>query len=59
MNRAVFSMWVFGAVALLIAAMAFGIGQVWAGMGVPFVAGTSLLWVAYVSNRARRMTKNG
>ena len=47
-------MWVFVAAALVIAGVAFAIGQVWPGMGVVFVAGATTLWVAWAASRARR-----
>ena len=48
-------MWVYGLVALAIALIAFGIGQVMPGMGVPFVALAATCWTAYAANRARRL----
>lgn len=47
-------MWVYVAVALLIATVAFGLGQVAPGMGVMFVAGASGLWTAWSAQRAAR-----
>jgi hypothetical protein len=47
-------MWTYVALAVLIAAVAFGIGQVAPGMGVVFVAGASGLWTAWSAQRAAR-----
>jgi hypothetical protein len=46
--------WVYPVVALLIAAIAFGIGQIMPGMGVAFVALATTMWTAYSVNRQRR-----
>lgn len=47
-------MWVYVAVAALIAAVAFGVGQVAPGMGVVVVAGATGLWTAWNAQRAAR-----
>lgn len=47
--------WVYLVVALAIALVAFGIGQVLPGLGVPFVALASTLWVAYAVSSARKL----
>ena len=57
MSKTVFPMWVFAIVAIAIALVAFGLGQIWQGAGVPFVAAASMIWVAYVSRRGRMMAK--
>ena len=57
MSKTVFPMWVFAIVAIAIALVAFGLGQIWHGAGVPFVAAASTIWVAYVSRRGRMMAK--
>jgi hypothetical protein len=56
-SKTVFPMWVFAIVAIAIALVAFGLGQIWQGAGVPFVAAASMIWVAYVSRRGRMMAK--
>lgn len=48
-----FPVWVYAVAAAAIALLAFGIGQVWPGLGVPFVALLSLIWVAYSVARQR------
>ena len=50
-------MWAFAVVAIAIALVAFGLGQIWHGAGVSFVAAASTIWVAYVSRRGRKMAK--
>ena len=57
MSRSVFPMWVFVAVALAIGVIAFGLGQVSRGAGVPFVAAATTIWVAYVAQRGRKVAK--
>lgn len=47
-------MWVHVIVALAIAAMVFGIGQLVPGLGMVFTALASTLWVAYSDARQRR-----
>ena len=42
------------AVAAAIAASAFGIGQIWPGMGVPFVALATTLWTAFAVRTERK-----
>jgi uncharacterized protein YceK len=48
------SNWIYFAVAALIALAAFGIGQILPGLGVPFTALASTLWVAYSVNRQKK-----
>jgi hypothetical protein len=47
--------WGYFVVAFAIALIAFGIGQVVPGLGVPFVALASTMWVAYSVSRARKL----
>ena len=42
-----FPKWIYFVVAALIACVAFVVGQLFPGMGVPFVALISTTWVAY------------
>jgi hypothetical protein len=42
---------VYFAVACAIALVAFAIGQIFPGLGVPFVALTSTAWAAYSASR--------
>jgi hypothetical protein len=50
--------WLYVAAAVVIAIIAFAIGQLAPGLGVPFVALTSMVWVAYiVRTGARRSTR--
>lgn len=49
-----FPIWVYFAVAFVIALIAFGLGQIVPGLGVPFIALTSTAWAAYSANRYRR-----
>jgi drug/metabolite transporter (DMT)-like permease len=46
--------WVYLAVATLIAGVAFGIGQAFEGMGVPFVILATSLWTAYSVARQQK-----
>jgi hypothetical protein len=55
--RAAYPFWLFALVALLIAGTAFGIAQIAPGMGAPFVALASTLWVAFVAARQRNWQK--
>lgn len=50
-------MWVYVAVAALIAALAFVVGQLVPGLGVPAVALGSTLWTAYAVRRQQRVAK--
>ena len=50
-----FPMWVYIAVAALIAAVAFVIGQFVPGLGVAFVALASTLWTAWSVRRHQRL----
>ena len=54
-GRAMFPIWVYFAVALAIALIAFAIGQMVPGLGVPFMALASTMWTAYSVSRARRL----
>ena len=48
------------AVAAAIAATAFGIGQVWPGMGVPFVGLATTFWTAFaVRHEQKRRANHG
>ena len=49
-----FPVWLYFAVALAIAAIAFGLGQLVPGLGVPFVALASTVWTAFVVYHQRR-----
>ncbi|MEG3087208.1 hypothetical protein [Sphingomonas sp. PB4P5] len=51
-----FPLWIYAAVALVIALLAFAIAQVAPGAGAVFVAGASTLWTAYAVSRQRRLT---
>jgi len=46
-------LWVYPIVALAIALIAFGIGQVFPGMGIIFVGLATTMWAAYSVNRQR------
>lgn len=48
-----FPVWIYLAVAFAIALIAFGMAQIVPGLGVVFVALTSMAWVAYSANRHR------
>jgi uncharacterized membrane protein len=48
-------MWIYAVVALAIAAMAFGIGQLMPGLGMIFAVLASTLWVAYSVTRQQRL----
>jgi hypothetical protein len=55
-----FPLIVYFVAAVLIAAIAFAIGQVWPGMGVAFAAAASTAWTAYVVSRQQKWhKKNG
>ena len=49
-----FPIWIYLTVAVLIAATAFGIGQLAPGFGVGFMAAASGLWIGYSVHRAKR-----
>ncbi len=49
-----FPMWIYIAMAAAIAAVAFLIGQVFPGLGVPFVVAASTAWTGYAVYRQRR-----
>jgi hypothetical protein len=53
----VLPIWVYLVVAIAIAFVAFGIGQVVPGLGVPFVILASTLWAAYSVSRARKLKR--
>ncbi|CAN5139423.1 hypothetical protein BH10PSE13_BH10PSE13_09760 [soil metagenome] len=60
MTKGAFPLWLYAVVALAIAVTAFGLGQVKAGMGVPFVILATTLWTAWSVNRQREWhKKNG
>ncbi len=60
MTRTAFPIWVYLAVALAIACVAFALGQVKQGLGVPFVILATTLWAAFSVNRQREwFKKNG
>ena len=50
--------WIYGAVALLIALVAFGIGQFIPGTGIVFVALASTIWTAYSVSRRNEYKRN-
>ena len=52
-----FPLWVYAAVALAIALIAFGIGHAFPGVGVAFVALATTLWTAYAVGRQRRLRR--
>ncbi len=54
MSRAVFPLWVFAVVALLIALIALALAQIVPGSGMMFVVGATILWMAFVQIRGRR-----
>ena len=47
--------WVYFVTSLAIALIAYAIGRVAPGLGVPFVALASTVWVAYSVNRSRKV----
>ena len=51
-------MWVYVAVALAIALIAFGLSQTKEGLGVPFVILATTLWTAWSVSRQRKWFKN-
>ena len=53
-----FPIWVYFAVAVAIAIVAFGIGQLVPGLGVAFVALASTMWTAFAVYRGRRAARN-
>ncbi len=60
MKAGVFPVWGYLAVALAIACIAFAMGQVVEGLGVPFVLLATTLWAALSSKRQREwFKKNG
>ena len=50
-----FPTWIYFVVAFAIALIAFGIAQIAPGLGMPFVALATTLWVAYSVARQRRL----
>lgn len=52
-----FSMWIYLAAAVAIAALAFALGQIVPGAGVPFVILATTAWTAYVATRQRRLDR--
>lgn len=57
--RPAFPIWVYLAVAALIAVTAFGIGQVEQGMGMPFLLIATFAWMTYSISRQRKEHNNG
>jgi hypothetical protein len=53
-----FPIWVYFAVAIAIAIIAFGVGQLVPGFGVAFVALASTMWTAYAVFRGRKSSGN-
>jgi len=53
-----FPVWVYIVIALVIALLAFGIGQLVPGLGVAFVALATTLWTAFAVNRGRKLAGN-
>ena len=51
-------LWVYAVVAIFIALMAFVVGQLVPGLGVPVVALGSTLWVAYAVYRGKAHLRN-
>lgn len=49
-----FPLWVYAAVALAIAFVAFAVAQWTPGLGAIFVAGATTMWVAYSAYRGAR-----
>ena len=58
MKKSAFSLWVYVAVAAAIALVAFGLGQMREGLGVPFVILATTVWTAWSVNRQREWLKN-
>lgn len=52
-----FPMWLYLVVAAAIAALAFAIGQLFPGLGVPFVALATTLWTAYAVYRQAKLKR--
>jgi hypothetical protein len=50
--------WAYLAVALAIAMIAFGIGQILPGLGVPFVVLISTAWTGYSIQRRRKLSRS-
>jgi len=57
-NQSMLPTWIYGAVALSIALVAFGIGQFIPGMGIVFVALASTIWTAYSVSRRNEYKRN-
>lgn len=53
-----FPVWIYAVAALAIAVIAFALGQVVPGLGVPFVILASTLWTAWSFNRQRRIARS-
>lgn len=49
--------WLYAGATLTIVAIAFGIGRIYPGMGVAFVALASTLWSAYVAYHHRALRR--
>jgi len=54
-----FPTWVYIAVALAIALVAFGIAQLAPGLGIWFAIPASLMWTAWSVKRQRRIERGG
>ena len=52
-------LWIYGAVAAMIAACAFGAGSIEPGLGMVVVIGASLIWVAYNVRRFGKVKTHG
>ncbi len=59
MTRPIFPVWVYFAVAVLIALAAFGIAQVAEGMGMPFILIATFAWMTFSISRQRKEQNNG
>ena len=59
MSGAGFPLWIYGAVAAMIAGCAFGAGSIAPGLGMGVVIGASLFWVAYNVRRFGKVKTHG
>ena len=53
-----FPIWIYFSIAFAIALVAFGIGQIMPGPGMPFVALASTMWTAYSVSRQKLPKQN-
>jgi hypothetical protein len=53
-----FSMWIYFVAAFAIAGLAFALGRIMPGAGVPFVILATSGWTAYAATRQRRLGRN-